>query len=162
MQATTPVDPCVLGAMLPFYLARFGNPRSAPTLRLRVRVRRRGCPWRSSSLGGATESNNVSVEGLMRFAASGTSSPPTTRCRHAIRPDTGPVSVIAVNNEIGVVQLLDKMGIGLISLRMLAHPVICRHFRVRVEPQMSGGGQERVIRSGTVHARLAVGMGTAC
>ncbi|CAL9037261.1 unnamed protein product, partial [Musa banksii] len=87
--------------------------------------------------------------------------PRPARCHHAIRPDTGPVSVIAVNNEIGVVQLLDKMGIGLISLRMLARPVICRHFRVRVE-QMSGGGQERVIRSRTVHTPLAVGMGTAC
>ncbi|RWW08797.1 hypothetical protein GW17_00027740, partial [Ensete ventricosum] len=28
MQATTPVDPRVLDAMLPFYLSRFGNPHS--------------------------------------------------------------------------------------------------------------------------------------
>lgn len=28
MQATTPVDPRVLDAMLPFYLSRYGNPHS--------------------------------------------------------------------------------------------------------------------------------------
>lgn len=37
-----------------------------------------------------------------------------------------------------------------------------RRPRVRVEPQMSGGGQERGIRSGTVPTPLVVGMGAAC
>ncbi|KAH7276278.1 hypothetical protein KP509_39G000700 [Ceratopteris richardii] len=37
-----------------------------------------------------------------------------------------------------------------------------RRPRVHVEPQMSGGGQERGIRSGTVPAPLAVGFGAAC
>ncbi|URE43957.1 DegT/DnrJ/EryC1/StrS aminotransferase family [Musa troglodytarum] len=118
----------------------------------------------------------------------------------AIRPDTGPVSVMAVNNEIGVVQLLEeigricrekgvvfhtdaaqaigkipidveKMGIGLMSLS--GHKIygpkgvgaalyIRRRPRVWVERQMSGGGQERGIRSGTVPTPLAVGMGAAC
>jgi cysteine desulfurase len=32
----------------------------------------------------------------------------------------------------------------------------------RVEAQMSGGGQERGIRSGTVATHLAVGLGKAC
>lgn len=62
------------------------------------------------------------------------------------------------------------MGIGLMSLS--GHKIygpkgvgalyIRRRPRVRVEPQMSGGGQERGIRSGTVPTPLAVGMGAAC
>lgn len=34
--------------------------------------------------------------------------------------------------------------------------------RVRIEPIMSGGGQERGLRSGTVPAPLVVGFGEAC
>lgn len=37
-----------------------------------------------------------------------------------------------------------------------------RRPRVRVEPLQSGGGQERGMRSGTVPAPLAVGLGAAC
>lgn len=33
---------------------------------------------------------------------------------------------------------------------------------MRVEPLQSGGGQERGMRSGTVPAPLAVGLGAAC
>ncbi|RCV11367.1 hypothetical protein SETIT_2G180100v2 [Setaria italica] len=117
----------------------------------------------------------------------------------AIRPDTGLVSVMAVNNEIGVVQPLEeigrickekgvpfhtdaaqalgkipidvnRMGIGLMSLS--GHKIygpkgvgalyLRRRPRIRVEPQMSGGGQERGIRSGTVPTPLVVGFGAAC
>lgn len=46
------------------------------------------------------------------------------------------------------------VGIGALYLR--------RRPRVRVEALQSGGGQERGIRSGTVPAPLAVGMGEAC
>lgn len=34
--------------------------------------------------------------------------------------------------------------------------------RVRLEAQMSGGGQERGLRSGTLPAPLIVGLGAAC
>ena len=37
-----------------------------------------------------------------------------------------------------------------------------RRPRVRLEPIQSGGGQERGMRSGTVPAPLAVGLGEAC
>lgn len=37
-----------------------------------------------------------------------------------------------------------------------------RRPRVRIEAQMSGGGQERGMRSGTLPAPLAVGIGAAC
>ena len=45
-------------------------------------------------------------------------------------------------------------GVGALYMR--------RRPRIRVEPQMNGGGQERGIRSGTVPTPLVVGMGAAC
>ncbi|CAL5187758.1 unnamed protein product [Lathyrus oleraceus] len=45
-------------------------------------------------------------------------------------------------------------GVGALYLR--------RRPRIRVEPQMNGGGQERGIRSGTLPTPLVVGMGAAC
>lgn len=49
---------------------------------------------------------------------------------------------------------LDFLGVGALYLR--------RRPRVRVEPIQSGGGQERGIRSGTLPAPLAIGLGAAC
>lgn len=45
-------------------------------------------------------------------------------------------------------------GVGAIYIR--------RRPRVRLEAQMSGGGQERGLRSGTVPTPLVVGLGKAC
>ncbi|XP_010943368.1 cysteine desulfurase, mitochondrial [Elaeis guineensis] len=246
MQATTPVDPRVLDAMLPFYLSRFGNPHSRTHLygwesdaaveaaRSQVAALVGANPKEIFFTSGATESNNISVKGVMHFYRDKKRHVVTTQtehkcvldsCRHlqqegfevtylpvgpdglvdldrlaaAIRPGTGLVSVMAVNNEIGVVQPLEeigrickekgvpfhtdaaqalgkipidveKMGIGLMSLS--GHKIygpkgvgalyLRRRPRIRVEPQMSGGGQERGIRSGTVPTPLVVGMGAAC
>lgn len=115
------------------------------------------------------------------------------------RPDTSLVSVMAVNNEIGVIQPLKEIGglcrahgaffhtdaaqaLGKIPLdvealnidlmSMSSHKIygpkgcgalyVRRRPRVRVEAQMSGGGQERGLRSGTLPAPLIVGFGAAC
>jgi hypothetical protein len=112
----------------------------------------------------------------------------------AIRPETSLVSVMAVNNEIGVVQPLAEIGklcrekkvffhtdaaqavgklpidvnamhIDLLSIsghklygpKGIGALYIRRRPRVRLEAQMSGGGQERGLRSGTVPHFLAVG-----
>ncbi|OQS06429.1 cysteine desulfurase 1, mitochondrial precursor [Thraustotheca clavata] len=117
----------------------------------------------------------------------------------AIRPDTVLASVIAVNNEIGVLQpivelgkicrenkvffhtdaaqMLGKLPINVDSMNIDAmslsgHKVygpkgigamyIRRRPRVRLEPILSGGGQERGLRSGTLPHPLCVGMGEAC
>ena len=65
---------------------------------------------------------------------------------------------------------VDKMGIDLMSIS--AHKIygpkgigacyIRRRPRVRIEPIISGGGQERGLRSGTLAPALAVGFGEAC
>eukprot|EP00201_Polytomella_parva_P001693 CAMPEP_0175079010 /NCGR_PEP_ID=MMETSP0052_2-20121109/24545_1 /TAXON_ID=51329 ORGANISM="Polytomella parva, Strain SAG 63-3" /NCGR_SAMPLE_ID=MMETSP0052_2 /ASSEMBLY_ACC=CAM_ASM_000194 /LENGTH=439 /DNA_ID=CAMNT_0016349213 /DNA_START=194 /DNA_END=1513 /DNA_ORIENTATION=+ len=117
----------------------------------------------------------------------------------AIRPDTALVSVMTVNNEIGVIQPIKEIGSICRSKGVFLHtdaaqavgkiPVdvndmnvdlmsisghklygpkgigalyVRRRPRVRLEAQMSGGGQERGLRSGTVPAPLAVGLGKAC
>lgn len=117
----------------------------------------------------------------------------------AIRPDTSLVSIMAVNNETGVIQPLkeigtivrkyrgvyfhtdaaqavgkiplnvDEMNIDLMSIsghklygpKGIGAAYIRRRPRVRLEPILSGGGQERGLRSGTVPSNLVVGLGEA-
>jgi cysteine desulfurase len=117
----------------------------------------------------------------------------------AMRPDTALVSIMAVNNEIGVVQPLEAIGrlcrqkriffhtdaaqaVGKIPLDVEAlnidlmsissHKIygpkgmgaayVRRRPRVRLDPIISGGGQERGLRSGTLAPHLVVGFGEAC
>ncbi|KAH7840672.1 hypothetical protein Vadar_020015 [Vaccinium darrowii] len=157
MQATSPVDPRVLDAMLPYYLSQFGNPHSRTHLygwesddaveraRSQVASLINASPKEIVFTSGATESNNISVKGVMHFYKEKKRHVITTQtehkcvldsCRHlqqegfdvtylpvnsdgiidldmlrsAIRPDTGLVSVMTVNNEIGVIQPVDEIG----------------------------------------------------
>lgn len=117
----------------------------------------------------------------------------------AIRPDTSLVSIMAVNNETGVIQPLKEIGaivrkhrgvyfhtdaaqaVGKIPLdvnemnidlmSISGHKLygpkgvgvayVRRRPRVRIEPILSGGGQERGLRSGTLPTALVVGLGEA-
>ncbi len=116
----------------------------------------------------------------------------------AIRDDTALVSVMHVNNEIGVIQPIAEIGVicrergvylhtdaaqsagktpidvaamnvDLLSLsgHKMYGPMgigalyVRRKPRVRLEPLMDGGGQERTLRSGTLPAPLVVGFGAA-
>uniref|UniRef100_A0AAZ3SKI3 cysteine desulfurase n=1 Tax=Oncorhynchus tshawytscha TaxID=74940 RepID=A0AAZ3SKI3_ONCTS len=105
-QATTPMDPRVLDAMLPYQVNYYGNPHS----------RTHAYGWESESAmekarkqvadliaadpreivftSGATESNNMSIKLL----------------EETIRQDTSLVSVMTVNNEIGVRQPVEDIG----------------------------------------------------
>jgi cysteine desulfurase len=116
----------------------------------------------------------------------------------ALRKDTIVVSVMLVNNEIGVVQDIPAIGelcrkrgilfhvdaaqatgkldidLGALKVDLMsltAHKTygpkgvgalfVRRKPRVRLEPQMHGGGHERGFRSGTLATHQIVGMGEA-
>ncbi|KZV96197.1 cysteine desulfurase [Exidia glandulosa HHB12029] len=248
MQATTPVDPRVLDAMLPYYTDQYGNPHS----------RTHAYGWEAEKAvdearqhvadligasdakdiiftSGATETNNMAIKGVARFHRDKKKHIITLQTEHkcvldscrklqeegfdvtylpvkpsglvdlvelenAIRPDTSLVSIMAVNNETGVIQPLREIGaivrkhrgvyfhtdaaqaLGKIKLdvnemnidlmSMSGHKIygpkgigaayVRRRPRVRLEPIINGGGQERGLRSGTLPSVLVVGMGEAC
>eukprot|EP01103_Thecamoeba_quadrilineata_P005078 TRINITY_DN1492_c0_g1_i1.p1 TRINITY_DN1492_c0_g1~~TRINITY_DN1492_c0_g1_i1.p1 ORF type:complete len:465 (-),score=89.75 TRINITY_DN1492_c0_g1_i1:56-1450(-) len=246
MQATTPVDPRVLDAMLPYYTLQFGNPHSrthsygweaqdaVEKAREQVAKLINADPKEIVFTSGATESNNTAIKGVAKFYKEKKKHIITTQTEHkcvldscrslqaegfevtylpvqrnglikvsdlaeAIRPDTALVSIMAVNNEIGVVQPLEEIGRLCRSKKVFFHTDIAqaagkiemdvnklnidlasisghkiygpkgvgalyvrRRPRVRMEPLMSGGGQERGLRSGTLPTALAVGLGAAC
>src|SRR5471032_2138196 len=156
-QATTPLDPRVLEAMMPYFTHKFGNPHS----------RSHSYGWEAEEgvekargqlakligadekevifTSGATESNNLAIRGVAEFYKDRKNHVVTTvtehkcvldTCRHleqngfevtylpvqknglidleelraAITDKTVVVSIMAVNNEIGVIQPLEEIG----------------------------------------------------
>jgi cysteine desulfurase len=156
-QATTPMDPRVLEAMMPYFTYKFGNPHS----------RSHSYGWEAEEgvekargqvakligadekevifTSGATESNNLAIRGVAEFYKDRKNHIVTTvtehkcvldTCRHleqqgfevtylpvqknglidlevlraAVTDKTVVVSVMAVNNEIGVIQPLAEIG----------------------------------------------------
>ncbi|HRH18926.1 MAG TPA: IscS subfamily cysteine desulfurase [Aquabacterium sp.] len=155
--ATTPCDPRVVDAMIPWLREHFGNPASrthaygweaeAAVEKARVQVADligadpREIVWTS----GATESNNLAIKGAANFYQSRGKHIITVKTEHkavldtvrelerqgfeatyldvkddglldldvlkaAIRPDTILISVMFVNNEIGVIQDIATIG----------------------------------------------------
>ena len=156
-QATTPMDPRVLEAMMPYFTYKFGNPHS----------RSHSYGWEAEEgvekargqvakligadekevifTSGATESNNLAIRGIAEFYKDRKNHIVTTvtehkcvldTCRHleqqgfevtylpvqknglidldalraAVTDKTVVVSIMAVNNEIGVIQPLAEIG----------------------------------------------------
>ena len=155
--ATTPVDPRVVDAMVPWLYEKFGNPASRSHAfgweaeeaveQARQHVAdligadSREVIWTS----GATESNNLAIKGIAQFYQSRGKHIITVKTEHkavldtmreleregfevtyldvqsnglldlevlkaALRPDTILVSVMWVNNEIGVIQDIEAIG----------------------------------------------------
>ena len=156
-QASTPCDPRVLEAMLPFFGARFGNPHSvhhrqgqqaeAAVERARAQVAALiGAEAREIVFtSGATEANNLAIKGAARFLKARKPHVITSVTEHkcvlecarrlegegvrvtrlpvggdglidldrlaaAMDAQTALVSVMAVNNEIGVIQPIAEIG----------------------------------------------------
>jgi cysteine desulfurase len=246
-QATTPTDPRVLDAMLPYWTGLYGNPHSrthaygwetesaVEEARKHIADLIGADPKEIIFTSGATESNNMSVKGVARFFKKGGKKKHIITaqtehkcvldsCRHlqdegfevtylpvqsnglvdmeqlekSIRPETCLVSIMTVNNEIGVVQPVEEIGklcrskkiyfhtdaaqaVGKIPLdvnemnidlmSISGHKIygpkgigacyVRRRPRVRLDPIISGGGQERGLRSGTLAPPLIIGMGEA-
>ncbi|KAK3912688.1 Cysteine desulfurase, mitochondrial [Frankliniella fusca] len=156
-QATTPLDPRVLDAMLPYLTSYYGNPHSrthaygwesekaVENARKQIADLIGSDPKEIIFTSGATESNNISVKGVARFYSRNKKHVITTQTEHkcvldscralegegfevtylpvtktglvdmhqleaAIRPDTSLVSIMTVNNEIGVKQPIADIG----------------------------------------------------
>ena len=155
--ATTPVDPRVADAMIPYLTEKFGNPasrshsfgwvadeaveRAREQVASLVNADPKEIVWTS----GATESNNLALKGAAHFYADKGKHIVTVQTEHkavldtvrelerqgfsatylepepnglidleklkaALRPDTIIVSVMYVNNEIGVIQDIAAIG----------------------------------------------------
>jgi len=245
-QATTPTDPRVVEAMLPFFGEKFGNPHSrnhfygweaeeaVENARAQVAAIIGASAKEIVFTSGATESNNLALKGIAHFYRDRRNHIVTVvtehkcvleSCRHleregfrvtylpvkadglidldqlrdAITDRTSVVSVMGVNNEIGVIQPLAEIGaicrengaffhsdcaqaVGKIPLDVEAMTIdamsisghklygpmgigvlyVRRRPRVRLEPMIDGGGQERGMRSGTLNVPGIVGLGRAC
>ncbi|KAH7880866.1 pyridoxal phosphate-dependent transferase [Lentinula edodes] len=246
MQATTPVDPRVLDAMLPYLTDQYGNPHSrthaygweaeqaVEDARKHVAELIGADPKDIIFTSGATETNNMAIKGVARFHQERKKHIITTQTEHkcvldscrklgeegfditylpvqkngiisleeleaAIRPDTSLVSIMIVNNETGVIQPITEIGallrqhsgvyfhtdaaqavgkipvdvndmnVDLMSIsghklygpKGVGAAYVRRRPRVRLEPILNGGGQERGLRSGTLPTALAVGLGEA-
>lgn len=244
--ATTPVDPRVLTAMLPYFTEHFGNPTSnthqygwaaeaaITDSRSSLAIAIGAHPEEIIFTSGATEANNLALKGVaeayfsqgkhiitletehsavldpckylqsLGFAVTYLAVDPDglvdlDNLKNAIRPDTILVSIMAANNEIGVLQPLAEIGklcrengilfhtdaaqaIGNIPLKVnslnidlmsiTAHKVygpkgigalyVRRNTpRVKLSPQLHGGGHERGMRSGTLSPPQIVGLATA-
>uniref|UniRef100_A0A915PTA5 cysteine desulfurase n=1 Tax=Setaria digitata TaxID=48799 RepID=A0A915PTA5_9BILA len=222
VQATTPMtiflleDPRVVDAMIPYMVSAYGNPHSRTHFygweaeeaveKARLQVAKLiGAHSREVIFtSGATESNNIAIKGVANFYKEiGKNHVITvqTELKNAITDETILVSVMIVNNEIGVMQPTKEIGyiyrvyfiplhnfyvpsqaVGKVSvdvndmnidlMSISGHKIygpkgigaiyVRRRPRVRLESQMSGGGQERGLRSGTLPTPLIVGFGKAC
>lgn len=245
--STTPVDPAVKEAMLPFLGCDqgFGNSGSNTHIygfsateviiqaRAQVASIINASPAEIIWTSGATESNNLAIQGAARFYARKGRHLVTVKTEHkavldvfeslsydgyevtyldvnhageieledlkkAIRPDTILVSTMHVNNETGVIHDIEAIAgivkatgallhvdaaqsIGKVPLDVSSIPVdllsISAHKiygpkgvgalfvrqspRVRLQPIMLGGGQEKGLRAGTLPTHQVVGLGAA-
>jgi cysteine desulfurase len=156
-QATTPVDPRVLAAMLPYFTERFGNPHSTghgfgleaaeavEAARAQIAALIGAEPREIVFTSGATESNNLAIKGAARFLKGRRNRVVTLATEHkcvlesvrdlaaegfeieilpversglvdldrlaaALDDRVALLSVMAANNEIGVLQDLAAIG----------------------------------------------------
>ena len=165
--ATTPVDPQVLDAMLPWLREDFGNPASdhVPGRKARVAVEQAraqvaeligAAPEEIIFTSGATEANNLAIKGALEFRSLRDAHIVTMRIEHkavldtcryletqgarvtylkpdaqgriavadviaALTPQTLLISLMWVNNEIGVINEIEKLAPFLRERGILFH-----------------------------------------
>ena len=166
--ATTPNDPRVVEAMLPYLTEKFGNPASrshqygweaesaVENARAEVAALVNADPKEIVWTSGATEANNLAIKGAANFYQNKGKHLITLKTEHkavldtmrelerqgfevtyldvlpnglvdmaaleaALRPETILVSIMAVNNEIGVIQPIAEIGELLRSKGILFH-----------------------------------------
>jgi len=131
-QATTPQDPRVLDAMLPFMMGRYGNPHSrthsfgweteSAVEKSREEIAKLiGCSSKEIVFtSGATESNNMAIKGIARFhKKSGRNHVITTQTEHKCVLD----SCRALEMEGFSVTYLPVLTNGLVDMDLLAKTI---------------------------------------
>jgi cysteine desulfurase len=121
--ATTPLDPAVAEAMVPWGVTSYGNPHSAHLwgyqAKAAVELAREAVaglinapPEAIAFTSGATESNNWAIKGLLTAPGQTRRRIVTLATEHSsvLEEDVALVSVMAVNNEIGVIQPLAQIA----------------------------------------------------
>lgn len=244
VQSTTPIDPRVLDAMLPYMTSFYGNPHSRSHSfgwetekavdkgRSHVAELINADPREIIFTSGATEAINTALKGFSEYhnynihiiTSQIEHKAVLETCRYledkgvevtympvkkdgsidldllksSIKPNTKLVSLMTVNNEIGVINPLEEIGkickehdivfhtdaaqafgkipldvkkcnIGMMSIsghkiygpKGIGALYIRRKPKVRLTPLLTGGSQEKGMRSGTTPAFLAVGLGAA-
>jgi len=156
-QSTTPIDPRVVDAMMPYFYEKFGNPHSRThsygwDAENAIEISRKHVadligadPKEIIFLSGATEANNLALKGVASFYKNTKNHIITLKTEHkcilnaarflssqgfevtylpvkangivdldllkdSIKENTLLVSIMAVNNEIGVIQPLEEIG----------------------------------------------------
>jgi cysteine desulfurase len=156
-QSTTPIDPRVVDAMMPYFYEKFGNPHSrthsygweaedaVEKARKHVADLIGADPKEIILLSGATEANNLALKGVASFYKEKKNHIITLKTEHkcvlnagrylasngfevtylpvqengivdlellksSIKENTLLISIMAVNNEIGVIQPLEEIG----------------------------------------------------
>merc|ERR1712046_410797 len=84
---------------------------------------------------------------------------PTCRRPRSLAPQLGKLPIDV--NEMGI-DLMSMSSHKVYGPKGIGGLYVRRRPRVRLEPIMSGGGQERGLRSGTLPHSLCVGFGAAC
>jgi cysteine desulfurase len=217
--ATTPIDPRVLEAMLPYLSDRFGNAASRSHSfgwaadeavgKARAQV--------ASMIGahneeivftsGATESDNLAIKGIAEAGRSKGNHIITICTEHkavldsckrletsgcnvtylpvkkdglidlealcaAITDSTILATIMAANNETGVLQPITEIGRLCRERGVIFHSDAAQAFgkipldvvrqNIEIAPIIDGGGHERGMRSGTLNVPGIVGLGKAC
>ena len=121
--ATTPIDPAVAEAMLPFLERHFGNPSSShsygitardavASARLQVATLLGAEPEEIVFTSGGTESNNMVIQGfcvsILPVDGEGRVSPEAVA--QAITSETILISIMHANNEVGTVQPIPEIA----------------------------------------------------
>jgi len=163
--ATTPVDPRVLEAMMPYFTEHFGNAASrshsfgwkasdaVEAARGQVAELIGASPREIVFTSGATESDNLAIKGVAERARDVIFHTDATQA-------IGKVPIDVQADEIDLLSLsahkiYGPKGAGALFVRR-------RDPHVRLAIQMHGGGHERKMRSGTLNVPGIVGLGKAC
>src|SRR5437667_227064 len=142
--ATTPVDPRVLDAMLPYFSEGYGNAAS----------RSHGFGWEAER---AVDAAREAIARLINAKAkeivftSGATESDNLAIKGVVDVESMHIDLLSMSAH----KMYGPKGIGALYVRS-------KNPRVRLAPIIDGGGHERGFRSGTLNVPGIVGFGKAC